>query len=102
MSSSTNNRGDCMPKSQQSPFVLAKSTGDAHVTIFSGGACLEVANAHSMFQQAWNEFEESIVDAPACKMALRACFDLMQLADAGVRASFYTDGRVARAERVGA
>jgi hypothetical protein len=99
---SQTNCGDCMPRSNDSPFDLAQRTGDSHVTIFAGVSCLEVLNAHPGFQAAWNEYEESLVDAAACKMALAACFDLMRLSQSGIQATFYPNGRVVKSERVSA
>lgn len=102
MNQSQTNCGDCMPKSNESPFDLAQHAGKSHVVIFAGVACLEVQNAHADFQAAWNEFEESIVDAAACKMALRGCFDLMKLSQSGIQATFYPNGRVVKSDRVSA
>ena len=86
-----------MSNTKQNPFAAALLRGEDKVTIFSGGACLEVFEAHPDLNLAWEWFENGLAGSEHCRVALEAVYDIYVSARGPVRpASYFPDSRVGK------
>lgn len=76
-------------KAELDSMLNALLDGDHRITIFTGGACLEIystAECHA----AWTRVEDQLTNAVDCYVMLRLTYELARLR--GLKATFYPDG----------
>lgn len=85
-----------MSDTKRNPFSAALLKGNETLTIFSGGACLKVWEAHPDLQIAWDWFERGLESADYCKIALAALYDIRTNAKPALVSTFYPNASDAR------